>query len=255
MISPSQLIQGVEWIWLVWLASLVVVLKMSRLALRHWRRPSWTVLTRGEEGVSYSLSYILVIPFYLLFACLVFETTWLLVAKVGTLYAAHAGARSAVVWSSAQPSDLAKPRIDQAVWTAMTPFATGYPSLTGLSGETLEQALEYEAAYQLFTAKSPDPYAHISSKGTKNGFTAMENRYLGTAAKTSWQKQIDNSRPDGDVTVTVTYRAPLHIPGAGRLLDPDGKPPYEYPITSSAKLPNEAPANDKRTLGIEYHSR
>ncbi|HZV06361.1 MAG TPA: hypothetical protein VE999_14875 [Gemmataceae bacterium] len=248
MISPAQWIQGVEWVWLVWLASLSIVLKMSWRALGRWRRPRWGVLVRGEEGVSYSLSYILVLPVYLLFVCLVFESTWLLLAKVGTLYAAHAGARSAVVWSSAQPTNLRTTRINQSVWSAMTPFVTGTPSWQGLSGDAFGQATDYATAYNLYSPASGDPNA-------QPGFGTMMNRYFAAASRTSWQMQVDTSRPDGDLTVTVTYRAPLHIPGAARILNPNGQPPNEYSITSSATLPNEAPASANGTLGIDYESR
>jgi Flp pilus assembly protein TadG len=247
MISPLQLTQGVEWVWLVWLAAVAVVLRMGWLTLRNWRRPNWAELARGEEGVSYSLSYVLVIPFFFLFVCIVFETTWLLMAKIGTLIAAHAGARSAVVWSSAQPANLRTTRINQSVWTAMTPFITGSPDGLNVPGDAFAQSGEYAWAYQSYFS-SGDPYANAP-------FATMARRYLATASRTSWRTQVDNSRPDGGLTAIVTYRAPLHIPGAGRILDPDGSPPYEYPITSSATLPNEAPANDSRTLGIDYQSR
>src|SRR5690242_5021661 len=102
MISLTQLTTGVEGIWLIWFVSVAVVLKMLAATLRRWRRPCWSELARGEEGVSYTLSYVMVFPFYFLFVCVVFEVTWLLMAKIGTLYAAHAGARSQVVWASAQ---------------------------------------------------------------------------------------------------------------------------------------------------------
>jgi Flp pilus assembly protein TadG len=246
MFSPGQWIQGVEWIWLVWLVSLAIVFKMSCQALRRWRRPCWVVLARDEEGVSYSLSFVLLIPFYLLFVCVVFESTWLLLAKVGTLYAAHAGARSAVVWASAQPANLRTTRINQSVWSAMTPFATGSPSWLGLSGDAFGDALDYAAAYNLYSPASNDPNA-------QPGFGTMTNRYLTAASRTSWQQQVDTSRPDGDLTVTVTYRAPLHIPGAARILNPNGSQ-NEYSITSKATLPNEAPASANGTLGIDYES-
>ncbi|HEY7314767.1 MAG TPA: TadE/TadG family type IV pilus assembly protein [Gemmataceae bacterium] len=246
MISPLQLTHGVEWVWLAWLIAVAVLLKMVTRSLRRWRRPRWAELARGEDGVSYSLSYVLVLPILLLFVCIVFETTWLLLAKVGTLYAAHAGARSAVVWSSANTSasDLPTQRINQSVWMAMTPFATGDPKLLAEPKGAVEPSIQYAAAYWLYSQASKDPDAHAP-------LTTMSKRYLNAASRTTWASQIDKSRPDGAVTVTVTYRAPLHIPGAARLFG-NGR---DYVIVSKATLPNEAPANDKRSLGIEYKSR
>ena len=248
MISPAQLVQGVEGVWLVWLASVLVVLKLSVQALRRWRRPRWAELARGEEGVSYSLSYVLVFPFYLLFVCLVFETTWLLLAKVGTMYAAHAGARSAVVWASAKPDNLRTTRINQSVWTAMTPFVTGSPSWLSVQGDAFGQSLEYAAAYDFYVS-SDDPNA-------KPPFTTLTNRYLTAASRTTWSPPNFNNVPaNGDLTLTVTYRAPLHIPGAVRILSTNVWAQNEYAITSSVTLPNEAPASADGTLGIEYESR
>ena len=245
MISPLQLTQGVEWVWLVWLAAVAVILRMTSHALRRWNRPNWTELARGEEGVSYSLSYVLVIPFYFLFACMVFEATWLLLAKIGTLYAAHAGARSAVVWSSALPQGKRSPRIHQSVWTAMTPFVTGSPDWLHMSGDASIQSVEYAGAYRSYY-KSGDKYADAP-------FTTLASRYLTAASRTSCQWQVDKPQA-GDLTVTVSYRAPLHIPGVARILARGGAASREYQITSSATLPDEAPANDGKTLGIDYQS-
>lgn len=244
----SHLTSGVEEIWLIWLISLAVVLKMSASALRRWRRPRWKHLAHGEEGVSYTLSYLLVFPFFFLFVCVVFEATWLLAAKIGTMYTAHAGARSAVVWASAQPTNLQKTRINQSVWTAMTPFVTGDPDWLKVPGEAFEQSGEYVLAYELCVGGNDDPNA-------KPATSTLANRYLTAASRTTWQMKIDKSKPDGDVTVTVTYRAPLHIPGAARVLNPNGWPRNEYAITSTATLPNEAPASADGTLGIDYQSR
>src|SRR6516225_2131077 len=158
MISPLQWIQGVEWIWLIWSVGVVMLLRLTWQALRRWSRPCWRELLCGEEGLSYSLSYVLVFPLYFLFACMVFEATWLLLAKIGTLYAAHAGARSQVVWSSAQPANLRTTRTNQAVWTALTPFVTGDPSWLSVPSEAWAQSGEYVLAYESYYS-SGDKYA------------------------------------------------------------------------------------------------
>jgi Flp pilus assembly protein TadG len=248
MISFSQLTGGVEWVWLIWLATVAVLLKMLGSALRRWRRPRWSQLARGEEGLSYTLSYVLVFPIFFLFVCVVFEATWLLMAKIGTMYAAHAGARSQVVWTSAQTQEigLGNKRTYQAVWTAMTPFVTGDPGANRIPTDAYEQAIEYLAAYQA-NLVSGDPYANAPA-------SALTSRFLCAAARTDWHSTID-PHSHGDVKVTVTYRAPLHIPGAARVLAAKGQGPFEYAITSSATLPNEAPASPDGTLGIEYQSR
>ena len=251
MISLAQWIHGVEWVWLIWLASIAVVLTMTGKALQRWRRPRWVELAHGEEGLSYTLSYVLVFPIYFLFVCVVFEASWLLVAKVGTMYAAHAGARSQVVWSSAQTEQkgLAIKRTNQAVWTAMTPFITGDPRWISVPGQALLQSVEYVAAYKAHFS-SGDPYADAPNE-------TLGARYHCAASRTTWDVQVDPdpAHPNGDVTVTVTYLAPLHIPGAARVLNAGSGTLNEYRIVSTATLPNEAPANRSRTLGIDYQSR
>ena len=243
MISPAQLVQGVEGVWLVWLASVLVVLKLSVQALRRWRRPRWAELARGEEGVSYSLSYVLVFPFYLLFVCLVFETTWLLLAKVGTMYAAHAGARSAVVWASAKPDNLRTTRINQSVWTAMTPFVTGSPSWLSVQGDAFGQSLEYAAAYDFYVS-SGDPNA-------KPPFTTLTNRYLTAASRTTWSPPNFNNVPaNGDLTLTVTYRAPLHIPGAARILSTNVWRKTSMPSRRRSRCPTRHPRRPTARLAL-----
>jgi Flp pilus assembly protein TadG len=242
MISPAQWIHGVEWVWLVWAVAAAVVLRMTWHMLRRWRQPRWAELVRGEEGVSYTLSYVLVLPLYLLFVCVVFEASWLLMGKIGTLYAAHAGARSQVVWASAQPSNLATTRTNQSVWSAMAPFVSAEPRWRFVPLEATLQAAEYTAAYRSnLTPNHPNANVPDSTLGA---------RYLWAASRTSWQAQFDTPRK-GDVTVTVTYDAPLHIPGAARIFS-SGR---DFTIRSSATLPSEAPVSADGTLGIEYQSR
>jgi Flp pilus assembly protein TadG len=248
MFTPRQLTQGMEWVWVVWLVGVVLVVKMAWTALRRWRRPHWGELARDEAGVSYSLSYVMVFPVFLLFVCLVVETTGLILAKIGTLYAAHAGARSAMVWSSAQPASLRNQRIDQSVWTAMTPFVTGDPNQLPPPPEANAQADQYVLAYNAYASAAKDPNANAPDM-------TLKGRYLFAASRTTWGPPVEQLLWEDNVTFTVTYLAPLHIPGAARLLDPDGKPPYVYPISSTVTLPNEAPTSADRTLGIDYQSR
>ncbi len=62
--------------------------------LRKW--PTVTTqlqkLNRGEEGGAYTLSYVMVIPLLMLLVCAIVETTLMMSAKLGTVYAAYAAA-------------------------------------------------------------------------------------------------------------------------------------------------------------------
>ena len=96
--------------------SLVLLRKLSLVL--HKLRPSLTIhVPRGslsrraaravrrlfcrEDGGAYTLSYVMVIPVLTLLICLTVETTLMMSARLGTVYAAYSGARTACVWSTA----------------------------------------------------------------------------------------------------------------------------------------------------------
>lgn len=258
MHSLGDLWHGMELVWLALLGGAAVVVAGLIQAFRHFRIPSLAQVRDEEDGASYMLSYVMVIPFYLLFVCLVVEATFLLVAKIGTLYAAHAAARSAVVWQWAQPANLRDSRTNQAVFTAMAPFspsARRYFDRAAPAG-ALQQASEWVYAYRMSAAGA------VAQAGPRRPYTRTEEspqqlmqHYLVASVRTTCRIEIDRTRPDGNVRCTITYRAPLYIPGSARILDPDGRWPYEYPITSVATLPAEGPYTQTGTLGIDYQSR
>lgn len=256
-----ELFSGVELVWLAWAVSLVVLVRgIVGLATTARRFPLRT-LAADEAGLSYTLSYVMAIPVYLFFLCIAYESTFLLVAKVGTMYAAHAGARSAVVWQSAEPASAAEGRIAQSVRTAMAPFATSslehIASAGGPPPEAFVEAGEYVLAYKLYSQKSAEqppsrwrPYAQTNAQAD-----ALARFYLCAAARTEITRtELDPDDPNGGLQVTVTYRAPMRIPGPARWLDADGVWPFEFEIRSVATLPNEAPDTPERTLGIPYRS-
>jgi hypothetical protein len=263
MLGPMEYLRGMEGVWAAWLGGVLVLLVGLTRAARTWRWPDWRRLAREEAGASYTLSYLVVIPIYLLFVCLVFEATFLIIGKVGTLYAAHAGARSAIVWQSAQPADLRQQRMEQSVWTAMAPFATAatasdLATVGPPPGDSYRQAAEWAFAYQLYSSASaqqaaprPRPYPRSNAP-----LDFLVRKYLNAAMRTTFEIQTDNSKPDGDVTCTVTYRARLLIPGPARLFaTASGRWPYSRQIVSRATLPNEVPVSADQTLGIDYRSR
>jgi hypothetical protein len=212
----------------------------------------------GEEGVSYALPFVLLLPFCLFFVLTVFQVAFLLLAKLGTLHAAHAGARSAAVWQSAQPAALRAPRVRQAVFTALAPFAGGNSGDAATAGappgEATAGAQEFAEAYTGYTRGAPAP-RQIPLAGLPAGPSpdGLQSKYLCAAARTT--VGIDFGKQNrGDVTVTVTYRVPLLIPVVARWLSQGGNGPYEYQITSAATLPGEAPVSATGTLGIKYSS-
>src|SRR5215468_4394074 len=102
----AELVRGAEGPWLAFAASAAATAALTAITVRvdrRARRPDLARLARDEEGVSYSLPFTILVPFYLFFVIAVFEIGFVLLAKIGTKYAAHAGARSATVWRWADP--------------------------------------------------------------------------------------------------------------------------------------------------------
>lgn len=262
MTGAAAIFEGVWWVWLAWAAGVAVLARGAFTAARGFRRPSLAELARDEAGVSYSMSYVLVVPVYLFFLCMVFNASMILLAKVGTLYAAHAGARSAVVWQTAKPESVRQARIDQSVFTAMAPFVSAslrdavtagrIPSLaTERQGEELYEAYTaYAAAGRNQPGLLRRPYPRQQAT---RGY--ILRKYNNAALRTTYTIDGDPNNPGGPCTVTVTYRSPIYFPGLNRFLTRTGGWPYTIEVKSVATIPNEAPATADHTLGIDYHSR
>jgi Flp pilus assembly protein TadG len=256
MIPLSEWLRGVEGVGLVWLIAVCLLAGSLIRVVRHFRWPHLPRLHHEEQGASYTLSYVMVFPVYLLFVCLVVETSLLMLAKIGTLYAAHAGARSAAVWQWAQPTSARQTRIDQSVRTAMAPFAGFSNRISGAppSG-SVAQAAEYALALHTYAQASADqsppprPYTRVTPS-----ISRYTTQYLVAASRINHEVQRQGTGDDTTIRCTVTYRAPLLIPGAAKILSPSGRAPWDYPITSIVTLPGEPPATPDEKPGIDYYT-
>ena len=222
---------------------------------RRGRLP-WTTLVCGERGAAYSLAYVMVVPVFLAFLSLVFEAGQLMLGKMATMYAAHCGARSLAVWSSARPEDVRTARVEQSVRTAMAPFMSGRKrdGSFSFSPSALLQAEEFKHAYEAYSAFDRAPRRGAGQRYEARPATAeaLRIKYRNAVSRTEVTQVADDP---ASVQVTVEYSAPLYVPGVTRFLDPDGSWPYEFPIRTTARLPNERPVSADGTIGIDYHSR
>lgn len=148
MITGFDVIDPVSGIWLVWGAS---TLTMAWAGRRILSRTSWRELLAREEGMAYSLSFIMTLPFVMLIVTLVIESTLILGAKLGTTYASYAAARAGIVWLSAEPRSAAQAKIRLAAVQAMVPFASGNPLHSAGNPAPSSQARDYARAYQGYT--------------------------------------------------------------------------------------------------------
>jgi len=243
----------------IWLVAIGLAALGFGQALRRCRWQRLQALPTCQAGLSYTLSYVMVIPVYLFVILIAYEATWLLVAKIGTMYAAHAGARAAVVWDSMDPGQDRTRRIEQATTTAMAPFATpNWKHISWGGGPTANGVLaaeEYVLAHRQYAqaVQAPPPRRRPYPLEIPTA-ASLRLRYYCASSRLRWQYQVLDSRPGGDLRFEVVYRAPLRIPGPARWLSARPGPPWEYEIRSFAVLPHEAPATESRTLGIRYRS-
>ncbi len=244
MFTLGECLRSVEIIWVLWVLSTLLICWLLVHGARCWRGQTFRKLLAEEDGGAYTISYVLTFPIYFLLVCTVIESSLVLLTKMGTMYAAYCSARSAVVWLNAQP-DLANDQIRSAAVNAMAPFASGsqqHAKWLGADSGSTNGARWYYGYYRY--CKGPAPADYML---TKYGCALAATDVTWDPAEPSVNEPIN---------VTLTYRMPLHIPGAARVL---GAPGGFYPITTKATLPNEgwvgAENQPNYPMGIDYHTR
>jgi hypothetical protein len=233
---------------LIWAGSVILLAGALVAASRRVRAnlPKLLLAWRGEEGFAYSLSFILTIPFLMLIVALVIETTLLLAVHTGTFYAAYAGARSAIVWATAQPAGTSDTRVRIAVVHALMPFASGNP----VHQEGLDSHVDADTRFAymgLYHAYCPDgPLG--------DGYLLCKLVYAHHALALHFEPP---AKWDSPITATVRYEHPFHWQIIGRALGhpaPWGSPYYTYTVQASVTLQNEGAKNKAQSLGIRYDS-
>jgi hypothetical protein len=233
-------------------AALVLLARPGRFPVR---RQALTPLLRGERGAAYSLSLVMVLPFFMLVLALIVEVTLTMLVKIGTLYAAYAAARAALVWLPAEvPLQRRDEMIQLAAAQALTPFASAKPhhlaptGRAGRVGEAGDQA--FYAAFERYD-NGRAPLEYLARK-----------RQFALAA-TQVKVEVINSPRDPRLAfavarVTVTYEKPIDLPIIGIVLGRRaswaGAQFFSRRIESTVQLPIEGPRSRSQTLGIRYDS-
>lgn len=226
----------------------ICVVALTYFTIMAANRVSWQQLrkiAREEDGAAYTLSYVMVVPFYIFFICLVVETTLMIVAKYGTTYAAYAGVRSAIVHYSNRDLSTSQEFAEHAAIRAFAPFANGIEK-TETEPRNRENQSQYLKAHRLFAAK-PASERYLRSK------------YDHAHKHLKAQLKLDDGSNDAqnepwlaNLTVDVEYRYAFHVPGVGLLLGKSDAEGRFYAVHSSATLQSEAPMNEEESLGIDY---
>jgi len=205
---------------------------------RRATRPSLS-----DEGLSYSLSFVLVVPIIMAFCVLVVETVFIHMARIGVSYAAYAGNRSAAVWISAKPANVRSERIAQSVLKALAPFTWNRADiLNPPSKNGLKTSPSFAAAYALLTHDSDESRTVPTADAVK--------RYLYASGRTGIH--IVDDQGICTCKLNYTYRCLFGFPG--RILDKDHKAPFEIEMTAEYSLPTERPGGIAEELGIDYYS-
>jgi hypothetical protein len=242
MFDPLELFRSVECIWIVWLISCLGLAVMTVWGISRVRWCHFFRMAGDEEGAAYALSYVMVVPLYFIFVCLVVESSNILITKVGTVYAAYAGARTAIVWDSATTASDVRQRTIASARQAFVPFATGIRTNGASVPALTSEQRKYLNAYE----------DYVSGNGVSRG--NMETKLNNTREELSVEYLPPVDWAD-DAEVKVTYRFRFHVPVIGHALgtrDADG---YRYfSIRTSVKLQNEGPQNDSKRMGISYAS-
>lgn len=200
-------------------------------------------LVTDEDGGAYTLSFVMAMPFLILFICVIVETTFMLAAKIGTVYASFAGARAAIVWDSLDSSGSAESIAQQAAVRAMIPFSSGgVASGSSADSQYSDYLKDYSQRIQA-AGKTPAPPRLLRSKSAYASRAVTVSLQRTPRGPNSW---------DEDLSVDVTYAFPFAVPGVGRMFGTKTSDGYVYPMTSRTTLPNELPHNEERKLGIQY---
>jgi Flp pilus assembly protein TadG len=161
---------------------------------------------------------VLVVPLYLIVILTAVEIGFLFLARIGTQHAAHAAARSAVVWRSAQPKELRDERIHQSAVMALAPFVGGQQRELDSARPTpawaSESATDFADAVRLFEAPAasvdpchPRPYRRSR---TPPDLDFLRRKFLIATARTSVDvTPADPNDPRTPLTTTVNFRAPV----------------------------------------------
>jgi Flp pilus assembly protein TadG len=218
------------------------MMRANAPSLNRRRRGIIARFARDEEGAAYSLSFVMVIPIYALLICLIIEGALILTAKLGTVYAAFAAARTASVWSSHTTWEKTEEKAQKAALQAMVPFASGtqdFLSNVPDDADTVADGAIYIAAYNVF-AKDAQSTKYLASK---YGYASRNVKVEIEGPPTS---------SDAPIVAKVTYQFPFNIPGIARILGDKGPDGYFFNISSTATIPNEGPRDNRKTIGIGY---
>ena len=255
MCQVGEYFRSVGDVWAIWCLSVVALSLLVRKAVMRARWPRWRRLVTDEGGATYTLALAIVLPFYVVLLATVIVSTQIILVKLGTVYAAYAAARAAIVWGPANP-EIAYQKCQLAAVQALTPFAANHPLyLAPNGGAAFTDPVGHEDYYRA--------YSHYAENGAPFDYLARKREYAirATTILTPQNLGVRGETIDEDFAVTVQYEMPLDVPAVGRLLGHVAPWPlarfYTRTVTSTVTLAKEGICSDnpnRLKLGIVYDS-
>lgn len=233
---------------LVMVAGAALASDRRRQPLNRRRCQRSRMVPRGERGAAYTLSYVMVVPILAWLMCLIGESVVMMTAKLGTNYAAFAGARTAAVWSSATTWARVQEKSRDAAIQAFVPFASGVHAVSPLDAGKIGSVLARPKTAKFILANK-----EYSSESTSAKY--LTKKYVHSHLNVKLTLDGPPGSWNAPIKATAEYRYPFQVPGIGRLLGKrglDGR--YYFTLRSTVVLPNEGPQNSSQTLGIGYGS-
>ena len=132
--SISAIFESVGDVWLVWVVTLLILAWGARQTFTKFRLWKIQGFHTSESGATYALPYVLTFSVFLIVMATFIQATLILMAKIGTLYAANNACRTYIVWQSAGEGasvagiDIPYPeyKARRAATQAMVPFASSF---------------------------------------------------------------------------------------------------------------------------------
>ncbi|MDP1560867.1 MAG: hypothetical protein Q8M16_05680 [Pirellulaceae bacterium] len=223
-------------VWVLLLACLFAGFCCAGVLVRHSRTNRLSDLHRDQRGGAYTLNYLLAIFSLFLFTCVVIECTQIFLARLGTVYAGFAAARTAIVHpAGAEREDLA----EKAAQRAFLPFARG------LAAQDSKPLSEEDASTPLWRA-----YESVAKQPIQASYFARKEISSVDRIRVELQETSD-----GDTTMVslrLRYDYPLMFPFLGVVLGTIDDSEYQRELEAVINLPDEAPRNTEQRLGINY---
>jgi len=192
-----------------------------------------------DDGAAYTISYLMVIPLYLVTVYAIVETCLWFNATLGASYAAYAAARTAVVRPGEAGSSGA---VKRAGLLAFVPFAHSVIDSESSTNDDEDRLVRLQVAAA--------GEAGLPVSGQQR--LRRQYRYAARAIHVTILVRRRGHPWEEDVEITVTYEFPFTFPIIGRILGSQGSDGrYVRLIEARATLPIENPANEQRSLGIQ----